>query len=71
MAVLRYLLGNTETGVLVFPKSGGSLFSLVFLAAVGLGGCKVERATSLLELDAEKEVLCCLDPSFWILQGCC
>lgn len=33
MVVLRYLLGNTETVVLIFPKCGGALFSLVFLMA--------------------------------------
>lgn len=30
MVALRYLLGNTETVVLIFPKSGGALFSLGF-----------------------------------------
>lgn len=48
MVVLRYLLGKAETMVLIFPKNGGALFSLFFMAAVALGGCKVVGATCLL-----------------------
>lgn len=69
MVVLRYLLGNTESVVLIFPESGGALFSLFFMAPVGLGGCKAVRATCLLELDAARAVL--LGSLFWSLQGCC
>lgn len=72
MVVLRYLLGNTETVVLIFPKCGGALFSLFFFnGSMGLGGCKVLRATCLLELDEGREGLCYLGPSLWMLQGCC
>lgn len=75
MVVLRYLLGNTETVVLIFPKCGGTLFSPFFFfffnGSMGLGGCKVLRATCLVELDVGREGLCCLGPSLWILQGCC
>lgn len=37
MVALKYLLGNTETVVLIFPKSGGALFSLGFSGRSGVG----------------------------------
>lgn len=74
MVVLRYLLGNTETVVLIFPKSGGALFSLFFfffIEAEGLSGCKVVGAACLLELDAGRAVLLgsfTVDPSGVLLR---
>lgn len=61
MVVLRFMLGNTETVFLNFSKSGDSLFSLFFMETMGLGSCRVIRATCLLEQDAEGDGLCCSD----------
>lgn len=49
MVVLRYVLGNTEIVFITFSKSDDSLFSLFFMETVGLGSCRVVRATCLLE----------------------
>jgi len=61
MAVLRYMLGNTEIVYLNFSKSDDSLFPLYFMEAMGLGSCRVVRLIHFLEQGAEREGLRCSD----------
>lgn len=58
MVVLRFMLGNTETVFLNFSESGESSFSLFFMETMGLGSCRVIRASCSLEQDADRDGPC-------------